>query len=64
MAKFEHQHKHATLKKFGEPPIDASTRARVNTDEYEVNPILLDMLHNKKIFVGENDTVYLYARLN
>jgi hypothetical protein len=47
----------ATFKCSGELPIDAFMRVSsgVNNDEYEDNPILLDMPHARK-FAGNNDT--------
>jgi hypothetical protein len=66
MAMYEHLHKHAALKDFREPSIDASIRAppMVKADEYEVDPILLDILHNRKIFVSEYDTEDSYANID
>jgi hypothetical protein len=56
--------KGATLKYSGEPPIDAFMRLypRVNTEGYEVNLVLINMLHTKK-FAGYNDTEDLYAHI-
>ena len=60
-----HHHKLTTLKSSGEQPIDAFMRVslRVNNEGYEVNPILLDMLHTKK-FAGDNDAEDPYAHID
>jgi hypothetical protein len=57
MASFVHKYKLAALKYSGGPSINAfmPVSLRVNVEGYEINPILLDMLHTKK-FAGDDDT--------
>ena len=55
----------ATLMDFGAHTNFANLRASQNpqTDEYEVNPLLLQILHTRKIFTGEykGDSPYAHV---
>ena len=56
----------ATLKYFGVHTDFAYLRAppKPQTDEYEVNPILLQILHTRKIFTRENEDDDPYAHMD
>ena len=55
----------ATLKDFGVHTNFSYLRAppEPQTDEYEVNPILLQILHTRKIFTGENEDDDPFAQI-
>ena len=66
MAAFGLQSAPATLKDFGVHPNFAYMRAppKPRTDEYEVNPLLLQILHTRKIFTGEDEDDDPYAHID
>ena len=65
MAKFGHLYKLAALKYSSGAPLNAFMHVspRVNAEGYEINPLLLDMLHTKK-FAGDDDTEDPYAHID
>ena len=65
MATNGHLYKLATLKYSTGSPLNAFMHVspRVNAEGYEINPVLLDILHTKK-FAGENDTEDPYAHID
>ena len=56
----------ATLRDFAAHTNFANLRAppNPNTDEYEVNPLLLEILHTRKIFTGEDEGDDPYAHVD
>ena len=56
----------ATLRDYGAHTNFANLRATPNpkTDEYEVNPLLLKILHTRKIFTGEDEGDDPYAHVD
>ena len=56
----------ATLRDYGAHSNFANLRATPNpkTDEYEVNPLLLKILHTRKIFTGEDEGDDPYAHVD